>query len=116
MSQPVILKIYGNLSPCAAGLAARLAELASAAIPPVASIELSGALLTIAFEGIYYPVEETLAAIAAAIGPEQRGRLDVFDLEAWQLGRHHIEAGQIRATSAPLNTLLANSVRPEAGA
>lgn len=112
MSQPIILKVYGNLCPVAACLYAQITVLAQDAMPydeACPPVILEDDLLRISFEGIYFPTEEILAAIAAALTPAMQGKLDELDLEAWTLIRHVIANGEISAYSAPLNNVMAYS-------
>lgn len=107
MSQPVLLKVYGNLHPADAGLRAAVAAACEARMPAgEEAVSLEGDLLRIAFEGLYFPVEETLAAVQARLRPEQTGKLDVLDLEAWRLERHVFTDGRITSGAAPLNNVL----------
>ena len=60
----------------------------------------------VSFEGVYFPVDEVLAALARHLRPEHQGKLDVLDLENWRLTRHLFDQGRIRSSSAPLNNVL----------
>lgn len=108
MSQPVILKVYGQLWPANKELHENLQAIASQALPQqdYPATSLQDDLLKISFEGIYYPIDETLAAIQKQLTPNQRGKLDVLDLENWKLTRHLFENGGISCHSAPLNNVL----------
>lgn len=111
MSQPLLLKTYGNLAPASAALAGKLECIASAGIPvqenPIISLHAS--LLTISFEGIWFPWEEILDCILAQLDPLQEGRLDIIDIEHWRLTRHIFANGLMTVNSAPLNNILAYS-------
>ena len=114
MSQPVLLKVYGNLFPADEADRAALDAASSGRVPPgaegaggsAAVVTLEGDLVRISFEGLYFPVEDTLAALAARLLPHQRGKLDVLDLEAWRLERHVFADGRITTSAAPLNNVL----------
>ena len=108
MSQPVLLKVYGNLCPADAGTRAAVAGACEGRIPAgeEEAVTLEGDLLRISFEGLYFPVEETLAAVAARLRPDQTGKLDVLDLENWRLERHVFADGRISSGAAPLNNVL----------
>lgn len=108
MSQPVLLKIYGNLFPADETDRTAVALACSGRMPAESgeAVTLEGDLLRISFEGLYFPVEETLEAVAARLAPEQRGKLDVLDLEAWRLVRHVFAEGLITSSAAPLNNVL----------
>lgn len=109
MSQPVLLKIYGHLAPARRQLANKLKEIAVEAFPPALeqAISLDGELLNISFEGIYFPLEEVLTTIQAALCGNEEGKLDKLDLESWLLTRYVIANGQIVGHKAPLNNVLA---------
>lgn len=108
MSQPVLLKVYGSLHPADADTRAAVARACEGRMPAgqEEAVTLEGDLLRIAFEGLYFPVEETLDAVAARLTPEQAGKLDVLDLEAWRLERHVFANGRITSGAAPLNNVL----------
>lgn len=108
MSQPVLLKVYGSLHPADAEIRAAVATACAGRMPAdqEEAVTLEGDLLRIAFEGLYFPVEETLDAVAARLTPEQTGKLDVLDLEAWRLERHVFADGRVLSRTAPLNNVL----------
>lgn len=111
MSQPVLLKVYGSLYPASESDRKALALACSSRMPQGSAGEedavvLEGDLLRISFEGLFFPADELLAAIAGRLGPEQKGKLDVLDLEAWRLERHVFANGRISQSSAPLNNVL----------
>ncbi len=108
MSQPVRLKVYGSLHPADAETRDAVAGACEGRMPAgqEEAVTLEGDLLRISFEGLYFPVEETLAAVQARLRPEQTGKLDVLDLEAWRLERHVFTDGRISSGAAPLNNVL----------
>ena len=109
MRNDVPLKVYGHLYPVdAAGYAALAAACADAlpAADDVPVLEREGDMARISFEGVYFPVDAVLAAVRAQLRPEQRGKLDVLDLEAWRLTRHTFDQGAVRSHSASLNSVL----------
>ncbi|MDR2055266.1 MAG: hypothetical protein LBQ10_05290 [Desulfovibrio sp.] len=108
MSRRVILKVYGHIRPVSDELYAVLDKICAGAIAdgqdePVLQRENETA--RISFEGMYFPVEEILMALAPHLGPEHKGRLDVLDIENWRLTRHVFDGG-LRAHSASLNNVL----------
>lgn len=109
MNQPVLLKVYGNLFPVASDILADLAPCLAACLPEpeTAPAAWAGGLLTIAFEGIYFPLAEVLEIMAARKGAQ--GKLDLLDLEAWRLRRHSFAAEGMTVREAPLNNVLAYS-------
>lgn len=105
MTQPVTLKAYGNIYPATENLRDALGKLCALAIPP-ASCQAKDGMLLISFEGVYFPTQEILAAIEAALDKTQRGKLDVLDIEGWVLERYIFANGAITSKRAPLNNVL----------
>lgn len=110
--QHVIVKVYGHIHPVDDDLYAALSHacvdaLAEDATQPVVRREGDMALMSL--EGMYFPVEEVLAVIAARLTPKHKGKLDVLDLEGWRLTRHLFVDGRVQTSTAPLNTVLAHS-------
>lgn len=107
MTQPVLIKAYGNLYPADSALRNQInrqcRDCASAGDPPAS---LDGELLRISFEGIWFPAEEVLELIKNQLSPDQSGKLDILDLENWRLDRSVFEKGEIFTHSAPLNNVL----------
>lgn len=106
MSQPVLIKTYGNIYPASKELLRELAARMQDAIPAGNVTVANGDMLLLSFEGIYFPLEEVLAGIERHITGQSAGKLDYLDLEAWRLTRFRIENGKISSSSAPLNNVL----------
>ncbi|WP_165075076.1 MULTISPECIES: hypothetical protein [unclassified Desulfovibrio] len=108
MSQPVLLKVYGNLFPAEEADREALAQACAGRVPAGdgEAVLREGDLVRISFEGLYFPVEDVLEAIAARLRPAQQGKLDVLDLEAWRLTRHLFAEGRFTSRTAPLNNVL----------
>lgn len=109
MMREPLLKVYGHVHPISdafyADLDAACADaLADDADEPV--LCRKGDMARVSFEGVYFPVDEVLAALARHLRPEHQGKLDVLDLENWRLTRHLFDQGRIRSSSAPLNNVL----------
>ena len=109
MMREPLLKVYGHVYPISdafyADLDAACADaLADDADEPVLCRE--GDMARVSFEGVYFPVDEVLAALARHLRPEHQGKLDVLDLENWRLTRPLFDQGRIRSSSAPLNNVL----------
>lgn len=108
MSQPVLLKVYGNICPVPATLLDGLSPVLQECLPvpdlPVAS--LSGDLLTLSFEGVYFPIDDVLAVLSESIAAGAAGKLDLLDLENWRLTRYTFARGVIETRSASLNNVL----------
>ena len=109
MNQDILLKVYGHIYPVDAEEYAALTAACAGAMPTtddVPVLELDGDMARISFEGCYFPVDEVLVAIRARLRPQQCGKLDVLNLDAWRLTRHTFEGGAIHSHSAPLNNVL----------
>ncbi|MDE7240326.1 hypothetical protein [Desulfovibrio sp.] len=108
MSQPVLLKVYGNLYPADAADLEALDRASAGCVQEGAdeAVTLERDLLRISFEGLFFPVDDVLEAFAAILRPGQKGKLDVLDLEGWRLTRHQFADGRITSRSAPLNNVL----------
>lgn len=108
MSQPVLLKVYGNLFPADEADREALAKACAGRVPAGdgEAVAREGDLVRISFEGLYFPVDEVLEALAARLNPGQQGKLDVLDLEAWRMTRHLFAGGSITSRAAPLNNVL----------
>ena len=107
MTQPVLLKVYGNLFPADEADREALALACQGRAPEDGeAVLLEGDLVRISFEGLYFPVDDVLEALAARLKPAQQGKLDVLDIEAWRLTRHLFTEGRITSRAAPLNNVL----------
>ena len=108
MSQPVLLKVYGNLFPLTEREADPLRELAREALPasqmPVAY--LKGDMLLLSFEGIYFPQDDFINAVKKVLHPGMNGKLDYLDLENWRMTRFTLTDGQLESHSVSLNNVL----------
>lgn len=109
MSRSPILKAYGHVYPVSDDFFADLARACASALPDDAAepvLARVGDMARFSFEGVYFPVDEALAAVARHLRPEHKGKLDVLDLENWRLIRHVFAEGRIRVNTAPLNNVL----------
>lgn len=107
MSQPILLKVYGHIWPAPSGLAPELCRIGRACLPGSEPVSQAGDLVNISFEGLYFPVDDFVAAIRSSTCGREQGKLDVLDLENWQLTRWLIENGALSEHRAPLNNVLA---------
>lgn len=108
MNSRVILKVYGHVRPVSDDFYAALDKACAGAIADgrdEPALLREGEMARISFEGMYFPVEEVLEALALHLGPEHKGRLDVLDMESWRLTRHVFDGG-LRTNSASLNSVL----------
>lgn len=101
-------KAYGNLSPAG--------EDAVQAVDRVfmdwglsQRAELEGDLLRIAFEGVFFPLDDVLAALKPYLCSDSSGKVDIIDMEGWTLTRAVFTGTEIRLSSAGLNDVLAYS-------
>ena len=107
MSQPVLLKVYGGLSPCSTGDLTRLEPICGQALPlEEPPLTLRGTLLLLSFEGIFFPLDELLQELANLLRPQMRGKIDYLDLENWRLSRYLVHDGVLSSNSVPLNNVL----------
>ncbi len=109
MSQPVLLKVYGNLHPATHHLLNLLRPLEKECLPcPEAGpvFDLDADLLHISFEGLYFPLAAVLDTIEASLDQTQQGKLDFLDLENWTLARYVFKSGHITLKTSPLNNVL----------
>lgn len=114
MSQ-VTAKVYASFFPADASVRAAVAGATAQALgPEPAVVDLEGDLLRLSWEGVYFPLEDVLRALALSLPPKVEGRLDSIDLDAWTLTRYTLppEQGRERAFVAHtrgLNHVLAHS-------
>lgn len=107
MSQPTLIKAYGGFKPASPALAHALEDELGKAIPGEnANISCTGDMCVLSFEGIYFPLDEILGAIAEYSTPMTGGRLDVLDMENWRLYRHEIAGGKIDVHENSLDNVL----------
>ena len=109
MSRSPLLKVYGHVYPVNDDFYSALQQACADTMPDeddVPVLERDGDMARISFEGMYFPVDDVLAALAAHLRPEHQGKLDVLDMEGWRLFRHTFTKGRIESHSAPLNNVL----------
>lgn len=111
MSQPVLLKVYANFYPVSKDIVAELEPILRDCMPQPESpiVEWHDSLLTVAFEGIYFPVEEVLSVLKNKVDENSKGKLDALDIENWRMQRTLFQNGNSITHSAPLNSVLAYS-------
>lgn len=108
-----LVKVYGNISPADAALANALTKAVAPALPAPddAIVTLTGDLLCLSFEGLYFPLDDALAALRQHLAPQHAGKIDYIDMDTWTLTRHTIENGALHVRSAPLNSVLEYSAK-----
>lgn len=67
---------------------------------------LEGDTLRISWEGLYFPLEDVLSALAATLGSGSAGKLDYLDLEEWTLTRYVPGTNGFQASKRDLNQVL----------
>ena len=104
----VVIKVYAGLHPADAACADSVRQAGAAAIhdgdDPWLFHERD--LLRISFEGLHFPENEVLAALATCLPAHARGKMDVLDLEAWELRRYAREDGTFHLSRRDLNAVL----------
>lgn len=67
-------------------------------------------LIRINFEGIYFPIEETIEIIKPFLMPASQGKVDYIDIEEWISTRHTIQGMRIINSSNSLNAIMDYSI------
>lgn len=107
MSQPVLIKVYGNLFPADEAILQALLPIASLASPQEsAPIILEGDLLLISFEGVYFPLEDLVECLKGLLKSGMEGKIDFLDIENWKMTRYLIGDGKISHNSVGLNHVM----------
>ena len=104
----VLVKVYAGLHPADAACAEAVRQSGGAALHDSGEAWLfhEGDLLRISFEGLYFPEEEVLATLEACLSAQAQGKLDVLDLEGWELRRYVRDGGSFRLSRRGLNQVL----------
>lgn len=109
MTQSPLCKVYGHVYPLSDALYAALEAAMTGCMgqeSDEAALVREGDMARVSFEGIHFPEDEVVAALRAHLRPDMQGKLDCLDLENWRLTRYRFEAGEVRASAAPLNHVL----------
>lgn len=110
MSQPILLKVYASISGARQGLADELKEAVQDAVhadgSPAETVAEDGPLVLVAFEGLWFPVEEAAACIKRHLARGTTGKMDVLDLENWTITRFTFQGGFMQERSGSLNNAL----------
>lgn len=106
----VLIKVYGNVYPASPALFASLADCCRSGCvsenDDIPVVELSGDILRISYEGMFFPLDDVLERLVPLLAPAMQGKIDYIDLEEWTLTRHRIKGTSLTATSAPLNAVM----------
>ena len=103
----ILVKVYAGLHPADAACADVVRRAGAAALGnSEAWLVHERDLLRISFEGLYFPEDEVIAALDAYLPAQAQGKLDVLDLEDWELRRYAREDGSFRMVRRDLNQVL----------
>ena len=104
----ILIKVYAGLHPADAACAEAVRQAGSAALHDSGDVWLfhEGDVLRISFEGLYFPEDEVLAALEACLPAHAQGKMDVLDMEGWELRRYAREGGSFRLSRRGLNHVL----------
>jgi hypothetical protein len=112
----VIAKVYAGFSPAHGACRLAVEDVGTAALDTdMPWLFLEDDILRIAWEGIYFPLDEALQALYACLPPEAEGKLDYLDLEAWTLTRHVLLPGAKAADRFSIATRSLNHVLAYSG-
>lgn len=109
MSQPILLKVYGNLSPVDSKLFLALKDVCALAMPVDSEngpVSLKGDLFLLSFEGIFFPLEDFIEVLANHLNPRISGKIDYLDLENWTMTRYLVANGEMSGKEASLNHVM----------
>jgi len=104
----ILVKVYAGLHPADAACAEAVRQVGGAALHDSGEVWLfhEGDVLRISFEGLYFPEDEVLAALEACLPAHAQGKMDVLDMEGWELRRYAREGGSFRLSRRGLNHVL----------
>lgn len=105
----ILIKVYGSVQPATQGMcdAARNAAQGMGELDDIDEVvALDGSLLTFHFEGMYFPLDDVLAALGPMMGKECEGRIDYIDMDEWTLTRFWIQGGLVTQNTASLNQVM----------
>ena len=102
------IKVYAAFFPASASALAAVKKAGEPALghDDADWLFLEGEILRISWEGVYFPLEEVLAAFSNALLKNAEGRLDYLDMEEWSLTRHLKSAEGFQSSTRDLNQIL----------
>ena len=108
MAARIIIKIYAALHPAGAHCIACVRQAGAGAIPESSEpwLFLEHDLLRISFEGLYFPEDDVLKALDTSLPTDACGKMDVLDLETWELRRYTRHDGKFSLVNRDLNHVL----------
>lgn len=102
-----IVKVYGHLRPCLPEwLGPMQGSLGILGEEADGVLHISGELLNISYEGVYFPIEDFLQALAPLLDSASQGKVDYMDMDAWRLTRYSFDNGFITKSERDLNSVL----------
>ena len=108
-AQPLV-KVYASFSPVGENCRDSVATVGRQAVGcDEPWLFMENGLLRIAWEGIWFPLDDVLAILAIHLSPDAEGKLDFLDMEAWTLTRCLFVNGAFDCQTRGLNHVLAYS-------
>lgn len=108
MRDQVLIKVYGAFEPVNDSIESSLSQLLI--VNDGSSWwRLDGQMVHIEFEGMYFPVDDALDSLRSSFVSATKGKLDVLDIEAWEMTRYIFEEGTFKSTLRNINDVLAFS-------
>lgn len=101
------IKVYAAFSPAPDEVLAAVEKAGRAAIGHDSDwLFHEGNFLRIAWEGLYFPLEDVLHALAATLPENAEGKLDYLDLDDWTITRHVPQKRKFQTSTRSLNQVL----------
>ncbi|MDR2487954.1 MAG: hypothetical protein LBD42_00355 [Desulfovibrio sp.] len=102
-----LVKVYADFSPANASMLGPVGEAGQRAVGHDAPwLFYEDDRLRISWEGVYFPLEDVLHALAGTLGKKAEGQLDYLDLENWRLTRCVLRTGAFHVSRRSLNQVL----------
>lgn len=98
------MRVYGEIRGLSPEAWARLARAC-----PFDEAAYGGGTLEIQHEGSFVDATGFMEALAAALGPEAEGHLDVIDNDDWTITRHVVQGGKWRFQTFGIDDVLENT-------
>ena len=109
--EKIYIKVHGSITNATSQLAEAATEILPSIVADASSydekiIDLDGSLLSIHFEGLYFMIDDFLAAISPHITQDMEGRIDYIDMDEWTMTRFWINKGMLSHNTADLNQVM----------
>ena len=104
----VLIKVYAAFHPVERACVEAVRQAGAGAVSDEAEAWLAheNSMLRISFAGLYFPEEEVLDALKKGLSPQAEGKIDVLDIEAWELRRVSFAQGAVTEMRRGLNNIL----------